>query len=58
MKRLVYYNDIKKSFTICKRITTCVVEKGDSVVDATAGNGHDTLFFADLSRRKWACICL
>lgn len=41
--------------SICSRPLNCaqawvasVVEKGDRVVDATAGNGHDTLFLARL----------
>ena len=29
------------------RVVTEIVEKGDVVVDATAGNGYDTLFLAD-----------
>ena len=30
------------------RLLTCIVQKGDVVVDATVGNGHDTVFLAQL----------
>lgn len=32
------------------------VHPGDTVVDATAGNGHDTLFFSSVSRSSWSCL--
>ena len=31
-----------------------VVSKEDTVVDATMGNGHDTLFLAQLARQVYA----
>lgn len=33
---------------IAHHLVGSIVRKGDHVVDATAGNGHDTLFLADL----------
>ena len=33
---------------------TEVVSKEDTVVDATMGNGHDTLFLAQLARQVYA----
>jgi len=39
------------------RVVKEVVERGDTVVDATAGNGHDTLFLAQLvgsTGKVWA----
>ena len=39
---------LKRVLPFAKDLLASVVEKGDSVVDATAGNGHDTLFLADL----------
>ncbi|MFJ5768243.1 class I SAM-dependent methyltransferase [Psychrobacillus sp. NPDC093180] len=39
---------LKRVLPFAKELLANVVEKGDSVVDATAGNGHDTLYLADL----------
>jgi len=39
---------LKRVLPFTKELLASVVEKGDSVVDATAGNGHDTLFLAEL----------
>ncbi|TQR14663.1 class I SAM-dependent methyltransferase [Psychrobacillus soli] len=39
---------LKRVLPFTKELLASVIEKGDSVVDATAGNGHDTLFLADL----------
>lgn len=38
----------KNSLEISHEIIRKTVSKGDTVVDATAGNGYDTLFLADL----------
>lgn len=39
---------LKRVLPFAKELLASVVKKGDSVVDATAGNGHDTLFLAGL----------
>ncbi len=39
---------IKNSLTQSHQIVESIVEKGDLVVDATAGNGNDTVFLAGL----------
>jgi len=39
---------LKRILPYAKELLTSVIEAGDSVVDATAGNGHDTLFLAEL----------
>jgi len=39
---------LKNSLTQSHQIISSVVEKGDLVVDATAGNGNDTVFLAEL----------
>lgn len=39
---------LKRVLPFAKELIASVIEAGDSVVDATAGNGHDTLFLADL----------
>ena len=39
---------LKRILPYAKELLTSVIEAGDTVVDATAGNGHDTLFLADL----------
>lgn len=39
---------LKRVLPFAKDLLANVVEKGDSVVDATAGNGHDTLYLGDL----------
>lgn len=39
---------LKRVLPFAKELLANVVEKGDSVIDATAGNGHDTLYLADL----------
>ena len=39
---------LKNSLTQSHQIISSIVEKGDTVVDATAGNGNDTLFLAEL----------
>lgn len=39
---------LKRVLPFAKELIASVIEPGDSVVDATAGNGHDTLFLADL----------
>lgn len=39
---------LKNSLTQSHQIIASIVEKGDTVVDATAGNGNDTVFLARL----------
>lgn len=39
---------LKRILPFTKELLTSVVNPGDTVVDATAGNGHDTLFLAEL----------
>ncbi|WP_391202730.1 class I SAM-dependent methyltransferase [Psychrobacillus sp. L4] len=39
---------LKRVLPFAKELLTSVIEPGDFVVDATAGNGHDTLFLAKL----------
>jgi predicted methyltransferase len=39
---------LKRVLPFAKELLTSVVEPGDLVVDATAGNGFDTLFLAEL----------
>lgn len=39
---------IKNSLVQSHNIIASIVEKGDTVIDATAGNGNDTLFLANL----------
>ncbi|MCQ1528015.1 class I SAM-dependent methyltransferase [Lutispora saccharofermentans] len=39
---------LKNALDISHRIIEMIVAKGDAVVDATAGNGNDTLFLAKL----------
>ncbi|HEX9061302.1 MAG TPA: SAM-dependent methyltransferase, partial [Clostridia bacterium] len=39
---------IKNSLVQSHLMVAAAVNKGDAVVDATAGNGNDTLFLADL----------
>lgn len=39
---------LKRVLPFAKDLLASVIEVGDSVVDATAGNGHDTLFLAEL----------
>jgi predicted methyltransferase len=43
---------VLKVVDLVKNIVTGVVSEGDTVVDATVGNGHDTLFLADLVGEK------
>ena len=39
---------MKKPLHFAHELVQAVVKKGDHVVDATCGNGHDTAFLADL----------
>ena len=39
---------LKRVLPFAKQLLMSTVELGDTVVDATAGNGHDTLFLAEL----------
>lgn len=39
---------LKRILPFAKELLASVIEPGDTVVDATAGNGHDTLFLANL----------
>ncbi len=39
---------LKNSLAQSHQIVASIVEKGDTVVDATAGNGNDTVFLAEL----------
>ncbi|WP_419958750.1 class I SAM-dependent methyltransferase [Psychrobacillus psychrotolerans] len=39
---------IKRVLPFAKQLLMSTVEPGDTVVDATAGNGHDTLFLTEL----------
>lgn len=43
---------VLKAVNIIRSIVKGVVSEGDLTVDATAGNGHDTLFFASLVGEK------
>ncbi|MDD3298972.1 MAG: rRNA methyltransferase, partial [Firmicutes bacterium] len=45
---------VLKAVNIIRSIVKGVVSEGDLTVDATAGNGHDTLFFASLVGEKGA----
>ncbi|HBT20455.1 MAG TPA: 16S rRNA (cytosine(1402)-N(4))-methyltransferase [Peptococcaceae bacterium] len=38
----------KNAVELSHKIVSCAVEEGDTVVDATAGNGWDTVFLAEL----------
>lgn len=40
---------IKNPVYIIQDILKCVVAQGETVVDATCGNGHDTVFLAELT---------
>lgn len=40
--------NLKRVLPFAKELLTNVIEPGDTVVDATAGNGHDTVFLAQL----------
>lgn len=44
----IYFRITTRAVEICHYFLQGVVQKGDTVVDATAGNGFDTLFLADL----------
>ena len=44
----IYMCVIKNSLTQSHRIIESIVERGDLAVDATAGNGNDTVFLAGL----------
>jgi 16S rRNA C1402 N4-methylase RsmH len=44
--------NIERVLTFSKTLLTKVTEDGDFAVDATAGNGHDTLFLANLVGEK------
>lgn len=39
---------LKRVLPFAKELLSSVIKPGDLVVDATAGNGHDTLFLAEL----------
>lgn len=39
----------KNSLSLCKEYLKKVVKEGDTVVDATVGNGYDTLFLSSLT---------
>ncbi|MEI4769208.1 class I SAM-dependent methyltransferase [Psychrobacillus sp. FJAT-51614] len=39
---------LKRVLPFAKELLASVIQQGDYVVDATAGNGHDTLFLAQL----------
>lgn len=39
---------LKRVLPFAKQLLVSAVEPGDTVVDATAGNGHDTLFLTEL----------
>jgi tRNA(1-methyladenosine) methyltransferase and related methyltransferases len=40
--------ELKSARYVAQDALTRLIEKGDTVVDATMGNGHDTLFLAEL----------
>lgn len=44
----IYFRITTRAVEICHYFLKGIVQKGDTVVDATAGNGFDTLFLADL----------
>jgi len=39
---------LQRVLQYAQQLLKATVEEGDTVVDATAGNGHDTLFLAQL----------
>lgn len=39
---------LKNALTLSHQLIAQAVKKGDTVVDATCGNGHDTLFLSDI----------
>ncbi|NLN06493.1 MAG: methyltransferase domain-containing protein [Firmicutes bacterium] len=39
---------VKKALLFARELVAAAVEKGATVVDATCGNGHDTVFLAEL----------
>ncbi|WP_313894493.1 class I SAM-dependent methyltransferase [Psychrobacillus sp.] len=43
---------LKRVLPFSQELLTRVIEPGNSVVDATAGNGHDTVFLAELVGEK------
>lgn len=43
---------LKRVLPFAKELLTRVIEPGNSVIDATAGNGHDTVFLAELVGEK------
>lgn len=41
-------NLFKNAVSLSREIRKCKIEKGDTVVDATMGNGHDTAYLCEL----------
>ena len=39
-----------KPIETAKKLIAQIVKKGDTVVDMTAGNGHDTVFLVNLTK--------
>ena len=45
-----FYNmsyELKSARYLAREILSCAVQSGDTVIDATMGNGHDTAFLCE-----------
>nr|WP_252892755.1 hypothetical protein [Lentilactobacillus otakiensis] len=49
---------IKSALEFSHELLSETVNTGDTVVDCTMGNGHDTLFLTDLVGKKRDCLWL